>query len=51
MGSQRLFWQQRADGVPALDSGLRANLTADGRLINIAGSPVSGIAAVRSRRA
>jgi hypothetical protein len=46
-GLQRLFWQQRAAGVPALDSGLRANLTADGRLINIAGSPVSGIAALR----
>ena len=46
-GLQRLFWQQRADGVPALDSGLRANLTADGRLINLAGSPVSGIAALR----
>ena len=42
-GLQRLFWQQRAHGVPALGSGLRANVTADGRLINIAGSPVSGI--------
>jgi extracellular elastinolytic metalloproteinase len=42
-GLQRLFWQQRAGGVPALDSGLRANFTADGSLINLAGSPVSGI--------
>ena len=42
-GLQRLFWQQRVDGVPALDGGLRANMTADGRLINIAGSPVSGL--------
>ena len=46
-GLQRLFWQQRVQGVPALDSGLRANLTADGRLINIAGSPVSGLQSVR----
>lgn len=34
-------------GVPAPDSGLRANLTADGRLINIAGSPVYGLQGVR----
>ena len=47
-GLQRLFWQQRAvGGVPALDSGLRANVTADGRLVNVAGSPVSGVAAVQ----
>ena len=47
-GLQRLFWQQRAvGGVPALDSGLRANVTADGRLVNFAGSPVSGVAAVQ----
>ena len=42
-GLQRLFWQQRAHGVPAIGSGLRANVTADGRLINVEGSPVSGI--------
>ncbi len=48
-GLQRLFWQQRsADGAPALDSGLRANVTADGRLINIAGSPVSGVGSART---
>ena len=46
-GLQRLFWQQRVQGVPALDSGLRANVTADGRLINIEGSPVSGLQSVR----
>jgi hypothetical protein len=46
-GLVRLFWQQRADGVPALGSGLRANFTADGRLINLAGSPVSGVSRVR----
>ena len=45
-GLLRLFWQQRAGGVPALGSGLRANFTADGRLINLAGSPVSGISSV-----
>ncbi len=46
-GLQRLFWQQRVRGVPALDSGLRANVTKNGRLINIAGSPVSGLQSVR----
>jgi hypothetical protein len=45
-GLLRLFWQQRAGGVPALGSGLRANFTADGRLIDLAGSPVSGISSV-----
>ncbi len=51
-GLLRLFWQQRVDGVPALGSGLRANFTADGRLINLAGSPVSGVCrACASRRA
>ncbi|MDX6377521.1 MAG: extracellular elastinolytic metalloproteinase, partial [Gaiellaceae bacterium] len=46
-GLQRLFWQQRVQGIPALDSGLRANVTADGRLVNVAGSPVSGVSSVR----
>ncbi len=48
-GLQRLFWQQRAaGGAPALDSGLRANVTADGRLVNVAGSPVPGVGAVQT---
>jgi extracellular elastinolytic metalloproteinase len=42
-GIQRLFWQQRARGVPSLDSGLRANVAADGRLINVVGSPSRGV--------
>ena len=38
-GMTHLQWAQTYRGIPAFDHGLRANVTADGRLINIGGSP------------
>jgi extracellular elastinolytic metalloproteinase len=38
-GATHLWWQQAYTGIPAFDQGLRANVAADGRLINIGGSP------------
>jgi subtilisin-like proprotein convertase family protein len=35
-----ITFQQRTDGVPAYDSALTANVTRDGRLINLTGAPV-----------
>ncbi len=40
LGTHHLIWEQRYRGVPAFDDDLRANVTADGRLINVLGSPV-----------
>lgn len=39
-GAHHLVWAQTAGGVPAFDTELRANVTADGRLINVLGSPL-----------
>ncbi|MEZ5098734.1 MAG: M36 family metallopeptidase [Thermoleophilia bacterium] len=39
-GARHLVWAQTAGGVPAFDTELRANVTADGRLINVLGSPL-----------
>ena len=32
-------WRQAVDGIPAADSELRVNLTRDGRVLNVLGSP------------
>ena len=42
-GTHHISWIQRAGGVTAFRSGLKANVTADGRLINLTGSPVHGL--------
>ena len=42
-GTHHLSWTQRAGGVTAFRSGLKANVTADGRLINVTGPPVHGL--------
>jgi extracellular elastinolytic metalloproteinase len=39
-GVRHLVWAQTAGGIPAFDNDLRANLTSDGRLINVLGSPL-----------
>ncbi|MEP9363790.1 M36 family metallopeptidase [Nocardioides sp. CN2-186] len=44
-GTHHLVWQQRVRGVPAFDNGLRANVAADGRLVNVLGSPIHGLRA------
>jgi hypothetical protein len=38
-----LVFAQTVGGIPAVDSGIVANVTADGRLINIGGSPLPGL--------
>lgn len=45
LGTHHLVWQQRYRGVPAFDNDLRANVTADGRLVNVMGSPVPALSA------
>jgi extracellular elastinolytic metalloproteinase len=42
-GTQHLYWEQVAQGIPAFDNGLEANVTKDGRLINVLGSPVPSL--------
>jgi extracellular elastinolytic metalloproteinase len=42
-GTHHVSWVQRAGGVTAFRSGLKANVTADGRLINVTGPPVHGL--------
>jgi extracellular elastinolytic metalloproteinase len=46
-GATHLQWEQTFEGIPAFDEGLRANVSADGRLINVGGSPRRDLA-VRS---
>ncbi len=43
VGTHHVSWTQRAGGVTAFRSGLKANVTADGRLINVTGPPVHGL--------
>ncbi len=38
-GATHLQWAQTYRGIPAFDNGLRANVSADGRLINVGGAP------------
>ena len=38
-GTTHLRWVQTYDGIPALDNGLSASVTKDGRLVNVLGSP------------
>jgi extracellular elastinolytic metalloproteinase len=47
-GTHHLSWVQRANGLTLFGQGLRANVTSDGRLINIAGGPMRGLRAPRT---
>jgi len=38
-GTTHLRWVQTYNGIPALDNGLSASVTKDGRLVNVLGSP------------
>jgi len=40
-GNRHVWWRQVADGIPVFGNGLKANVTRDGRLINIVGSPLA----------
>jgi hypothetical protein len=42
-GTHHISWTQSDGGVTAFRSGLKANVTADGRLINLTGPPVHGL--------
>jgi hypothetical protein len=52
-GVHHLSWTQRAKGIEAFDNGLKASVSADGRLIALSGSPAhalgAGTATVRPR--
>ncbi len=45
LGTHHLSWVQRIGGVEAFPNGLKANVTSDGRLINLSGSPAAGLRA------
>jgi extracellular elastinolytic metalloproteinase len=42
-GIHHLAWTQSVDAIPVFGNGLRANVTASGRLLSLQGSPVSGL--------
>jgi hypothetical protein len=42
-GTRHLAWIQRAHGVQAFDNGLKASVTADGRIVTISGSPAHAL--------
>ncbi len=50
-GTHHLSWTQSFRGVPVFHNGLRANVTEDGRLVNVTGSPVHDVrvASIRPR--
>jgi extracellular elastinolytic metalloproteinase len=39
-GVRHLLWAQEAGGIRAFDADLRASVTADGRIVNVLGSPI-----------
>jgi extracellular elastinolytic metalloproteinase len=45
IGTHHLSWVQRIGGVQAFPNGLKANVSREGRLINVSGSPASGLRA------
>jgi hypothetical protein len=46
LGIHHLSWQQRVDGTPVFGNGLQVNLTRQGRVLSVLGSPVSGLASM-----
>jgi hypothetical protein len=47
-GTHHLYWRQSIDGIPVFGNGLRANVTRDGRLINVLGSPLVSLSPTTS---
>jgi hypothetical protein len=43
-GTHHIWWRQVVDGIPVFGNGLKANVTADGRLVNVVGSPLANLA-------
>jgi extracellular elastinolytic metalloproteinase len=48
VGMHHISWTQVANGVPVFHDGLRANVTRDGRLLSVTGSPAHGIGVASS---
>lgn len=44
LGIHHLSWRQRVDGTPVFGNGLQINVTRQGRVLSVLGSPVSGLA-------
>src|SRR4030095_6492730 len=42
-GTQHLWWRQVVNGIPVFGNGLKANVTANGELINVSGAPLSNL--------
>ena len=42
-GTHHLSWIQERHGIRAFDNGLRASVTADGKLVTVSGSPAHGL--------
>jgi hypothetical protein len=45
-GITHLAWTQTVGGVPVFGNGLRAHVTADGRLLSLQGAPLTGLSAL-----
>ncbi|HEV8564262.1 MAG TPA: M36 family metallopeptidase [Actinomycetota bacterium] len=43
-GTHHVSWRQTRAGIPVFGSGVKINVTKDGRVINLVGSPVAGLA-------
>jgi len=50
-GTHHVWWRQVINGVPVFGNGMKANVTADGRLINVIGSPLAILAGAPARPA
>jgi extracellular elastinolytic metalloproteinase len=49
MGIHHLSWEQRVDGTSVFGNGLQVNVTRQGRVLSVLGSPVSGLADLARR--
>jgi hypothetical protein len=47
-GTRHIWWRQLVNGIPVFGNGLKANVAADGRLINVIGSPLANLAGAAS---
>jgi extracellular elastinolytic metalloproteinase len=47
-GTHHLSYVQKINGVPVFDNGLKVNVTKDGRVINLVGSPLADVSTMTS---
>ncbi|RZU20253.1 F5/8 type C domain-containing protein [Kribbella rubisoli] len=50
LGTHHIFWTQVVDGVEVFGNGLKSNVTKNGQLISVMGSPVSGLTTAAQAR-